>query len=128
MIVLLDIRQPQERPIAGRELRELLAHPVVRLGSGIDLRLAAEASQPRRLAFGAPPAIGHQVTRDPENITAQLLIVESLDIGAKQATERVLHDIVRVAGVAGHTVDVRPQRARRPLVEPRKLDLRQSST
>jgi hypothetical protein len=30
--------------------------------------------------------------------------------------------------VAGHTVDVRPQRARRPLVEPRKLDLRQSST
>jgi len=128
MIVLLDVCQPQERPIAGRELCEFLAHAVVLLGRRVHSRLAAQTSQPRRLAFGAPPAIGHQVTRDPENITAQLLIVESLDIGPKQATERVLHDIVRVAGVAGHTVDVRPQRARRPLVEPRKLDLRQSST
>ncbi len=128
MIVLLDIRQPQERPIAGRELRELLAHAIVKLGSRIHPRLAAKASQPRRLALGASPAIRHQVSRNPEDITAQLLILESFDISPKQAAERVLHDVVGVAGVSRDAVDVRPQRARRPLVKPRKLDLSQNST
>jgi hypothetical protein len=128
MIVLFDVCQPQERPIAGRELCELVAHAVVRLRSRIHSRLAAQTSQPRRLAFGAPPAIGHQVPRDPEDITAQLLIIEALDLSPKQTTESVLHDIVRVACVTGNAVDVRPERARRPLIEPRKLDFGQRST
>jgi hypothetical protein len=128
MIVLLNVRQPQERSIPRCELGEFLAHAVVPLGSGIHPRLAAQASQPRRLAFGASPAIGHQVPCDPEDVTAQLFIVESPDISPNQATERVLHDIVRVACVTGDAVDVRPQRACRPLVEPRKLDLGQRST
>src|SRR4030095_14442712 len=109
MIVLLDVCQPQERPIAGRELCEFLAHAVVLLGRRVHSRLAAPTrqprrlavglaaarSQPRRLAFGASPAIGYQVPRNPEDITAQLLIVEAFDVRSKQTTESVLHDIVR---------------------------------
>ena len=128
MIVLLDVCQPQECPIAGRELCEFLAHAVVRLGRRVHARLAAQTSQPRRLAFGASPAIDYQVPRNPEDITAQLLIVEAFDVRSKQTTESVLHDIVRVAGLTSDPVDVRPEWACRSLIEPRKLDLGQCST
>jgi len=128
MIVLLDVRQPQERTIPRLELVELLAHRVVWRPTRIELRLTAKPIEPRRLSHRLPPAIGHEVPRDPEDITAQLFVVQRPDVGAQQTAEGILHDVVGIARVTNHAVDIRPQRARRALVEPRELDLGQRST
>ena len=96
--------------------------------TGIELRFTAKPIEPRRLTLRAPPSIGHEVPCDPEDVAAQFFVVQCPDIRAQQPTERILHDVVGVARVTNHAVDVRPQRARRALVEPRKLDFGQRST
>jgi len=128
MIVFLDVCEPQERALSRLELGELLAHSVVRRGAGINMWLAAQPVQPRGLTLRTPPPVGHQVSCDSEHIPAQPLIVKSIDVCAKQPTERILDDVVGITAVTRDPVDVRPQRARRALVEPRKLDLFQRST
>jgi len=128
MIVLLDVRQPQERTIPRLELVELVAHRIVGCGTWIELRLTTKPIEPRCLAHRPPPAIGHEISRDPEHIAAQVLVVQPIDIRAQQTAEGILHDVVGVARMPNHAVDIRPQRARRALVEPRKLDLGQRST
>jgi len=128
MIVLLDVRQPQERTIPRLELVELLAHRVVRSLTGIELRFTAKSIEPPCLSLRPPPAIGHEVPSDPEDIAPQFFVVQPLDVGAQQTAEGILHDVVGVARVTNDAVDIRPQRARRALVEPRELDLGQRST
>jgi len=128
MIVLLNVRQPQERSIPRLELVELPAHRVVRRVASIELRLTTKSIEPGCLAFRSPPSIGHEVTRDPEHVATQFLVVQPLNVRAQQTTECVLHDVVGVAAAASRAIDVRPQWARRALVEPRELKLVQRST
>lgn len=128
MIVFLDIREPQERAIARRQLGKLTAHRVVWCGGHHLGRSVAEPIEPRHLSFCAPPSIGHEVPRNPEQVAAQVFIAELSDIRAQQAAEGILHDVIRIARVTCDAIDVRPQRARRALVEPREFDLIQRAT
>ena len=128
MIVLLDIREPQERTIPWRQLGELAAYRVVRR-RGVGLRRhVAQPIEPRHLSFCTSPPVGHEIPRNPEHVAAQILVAESSDVCTKQAAERILHDVVGIAGVTRHAIDVRPERTRRALVEPRKLNFIQRVT
>lgn len=128
MIVLFDVSQPQDRPIARLQLVELAAHCVVGRIDGLDVRFTAKPIEPRCLTVGASPAVGHKIASNREDVAAQLFITQSLDVGAQQTTERVLHDIVGVTRVTNRAIDIGPQRACRALIEPRKLNLGQRST
>ena len=128
MIVLLDIGEPQERAIPWLQLGELTADGVVRCG-GVGLRrVVAQPIEPRHLSFCTSPPIGHEIPRNPEHVTTQVFIAQLSNVRAKQATEGVLHDVVGVARMTCHPVDVRPEGARCALVEPRELDLIQRAT
>ena len=78
--------------------------------------------------LGSPPAIGHEVPRDPKDVAPQILVAKRADVGAKKPAEGVLHDIVRVPRVTCDAIHVGPQRPRRALVEPREFELVQSRT
>ena len=88
----------------------------------------AQSIEPRHLSLSTSPPVGHEVPGNPEHVAAQVFVAELSHVGTKQAAEGVLHDVIRVTRVTCHAIDVRPERARRALVEPRELGLIQRRT
>ena len=85
--------------------------------------LLAVAMAARRV----PPSIRNQVAGDAEEISTEVLIAEIGHFRAEEPAERILNDIVRIGGVAGHPIHVRPQCPRMTAVELAKGKLRELS-
>src|SRR5688500_18769076 len=63
------------------------------------------------------PSIDDEIARHAVKKAPPLLLLVGRRSGAQQAQEGLLHDVIGVRGVAGHTIHVGPQRPRMARVE-----------
>ena len=114
------VRQPQQLSFPRLQEQECLAHlcPGFQVFFSDLLYLVQSRDE-----FTLPPAIIHEVGRNPKEVALALSVVHLRQLGRKKTAVALLQEVVHDVAITRDPQQVSPQRARRPVIEGAKCRL-----
>ena len=113
-----DVREPEQRALPRLELPEEARHVVPQLAAIDDRRRPRTSDvEAHAIALRLAEVIEREIRRRAKDVATHVIVALEARIRAQKTEERLLQQIVRGRGVAGHPEDVRPETTGRLPVE-----------